>query len=346
MRIRRSVHDKISVPVPNRTYLSTPCPVQIKNKLPLLIKGKVALEVSKKFYSKSPRVVEVVVASAGETDRGLVRDYNEDKFCIVQDSENKGVFLFAIYDGHGGARCSEFLQGNLHKFILEDSELVSDTKNVMLRSFIKAENVFIEEAKRSGFDRSGSCAIVCVVVKDKCFVANVGDSRAVLSSNKGGKVFALSKDHKPADEGEMNRIVQAGGYVYQNSNYNAVPAVIGPHRVFPGRLSVSRTIGDIHAKLAQYGGNSNVIVPTPEIKHFRITNEHDFIIMCSDGIFDRLDNQKVVDCVWESFRETFSMPTQQRCIAAAKKVIQAALDRKSTDNVTVIIIAFSSILDN
>jgi protein phosphatase 2C family protein 2/3 len=159
------------------------------------------------------------------------------------------------------------------------------------------------------------------------------------------KVFPLSKDHKPADESEMARIVQAGGYVYQNSNFNAVPAIVGPHRVFPGRLSVSRTIGDIQAKLVQYGGNSNVIIPTPDVKNFRITAEHDFIVLASDGIFDRIDNQKVVDCVWEAFRENFRMSVQSRCQIAAKKVIQLAFERKSTDNVTVIIVAFANVIE-
>ena len=34
----------------------------------------------------------------------------------------------------------------------------------------------------------------------------------------------------------------------------------GPHRVQPGRLSVSRTIGDIEAKLTKYGGKDGVII--------------------------------------------------------------------------------------
>jgi protein phosphatase 2C family protein 2/3 len=314
----------------------------MQGKLPLLIKGKVALEVSKKFYLRPSQIVDLVVASAGETDQGLVRDYNEDKFVIIQQGN---LFFFGVYDGHGGGRCSEFLKQSLHELVLNDPDLQNDAKNVILRSFVHAENLFIEDAKRNNFDRSGSCALICLIIKDKCFVANLGDSRAVLSSNKGMKVFPLSKDHKPADESEMARIVQAGGYVYQNSNFNAVPAIVGPHRVFPGRLSVSRTIGDIQAKLVQYGGNSNVIIPTPDVKNFRITAEHDFIVLASDGIFDRIDNQKVVDCVWEAFRENFRMSVQSRCQIAAKKVIQLAFERKSTDNVTVIIVAFANVIE-
>lgn len=76
--------------------------------------------------------------------------------------------------------------------------------------------------------------------------------------------------------------------------------ILGPHRVLPGRLSVSRTFGDFEAKLPQFGGNDKVIVPEPEIKSFRISSQHDFIIMASDGIFDKLSNQDVVTCVWNS----------------------------------------------
>lgn len=60
-------------------------------------------------------------------------------------------------------------------------------------------------------ERSGSCAIVVLIVGEVCYIANVGDSRAVLSSNGGSSVVALSKDHKPSDVDEYNRIVKAGG---------------------------------------------------------------------------------------------------------------------------------------
>jgi protein phosphatase 2C family protein 2/3 len=46
--------------------------------------------------------------------------------------------------------------------------------------------------------------------------------------------------------------------------------VLGPHRVLPGRLSVSRTFGDLTAKIEKLKGNPNVVVATPDIKSFKI----------------------------------------------------------------------------
>jgi len=60
-------------------------------------------------------------------------------------------------------------------------------------------------------DKSGSCALVILIIGDVCFSANVGDSRALLSGSGGIKIYPLSRDHKPCDENERKRIIEAGG---------------------------------------------------------------------------------------------------------------------------------------
>ncbi len=67
----------------------------------------------------------------------------------------------------------------------------------------------------ANIERSGSCCIVALIVGDICYVANVGDSRAIISSHSGLKVAALSRDHKPLDDLEKPRILEAGGKIYQ-----------------------------------------------------------------------------------------------------------------------------------
>lgn len=71
-------------------------------------------------------------------------------------------------------------------------------------------------------------------------------------------------------------------------------------RVFPGRLSVSRSFGDVEAKVKDFNGNPKVLIAVPEIKSFEINSEQDFIIIGCDGIFDRLTNREIVQTARES----------------------------------------------
>jgi len=159
-------------------------------------------------------------------------------------------------------------------------------------------------------DNSGSCAIVIMIVDNKVYVANVGDSRAIMSADGGKRVLNLSKDHKPNEEGETWRITNNGGKIYQTQTMvpkldgSGNECILGPHRVFPGRLSVSRSFGDIEAKLPKYGGNMQVIVADPEIRVFDVDDSMDYILLACDGIFDKMESKEVIQTVWEGVMET------------------------------------------
>ena len=64
-------------------------------------------------------------------------------------------------------------------------------------------------------DKSGSCAVVTLIVDDTMYFANVGDSRAILSKNNGKSTVPITLDHKPSEISEQKRISMAGGRVYQ-----------------------------------------------------------------------------------------------------------------------------------
>lgn len=80
------------------------------------------------------------------------------------------------------------------------------------RDFIN--NIALNKSKEI-VDRSGSCALISLIIGDIVYFANVGDSRAIMSCNGGEKVLPITIDHKPNEENESKRIVSSGGKIYQ-----------------------------------------------------------------------------------------------------------------------------------
>lgn len=120
--------------------------------------------------------------------------------------------------------------------------------------------------------------------------------------------------------------------------------LLGPYRVFPGRLSVSRTIGDIEAKKEQYGGLPNVIIATPEIFKYDISDA-DFILLGCDGIFDQLSNKEVNDCAWMVIKLKAKETVHSKCSFVIDMILKSAMKRKSLDNVTCLMIALKKFDD-
>lgn len=120
----------------------------------------------------------------------------------------------------------------------------------------------------------------------------------------------MSQDHRPDRKIEQDRITKNGGHIYQTQSVANVPdekggiksqTIVGPLRVFPGRLSVSRTFGDIEAKMVKYNGNPNVVIAEPEIEVFVIDDKCDFFLLGCDGIYDKLTSAESAKCVWETY---------------------------------------------
>ena len=164
-----------------------------------------------------------------------------------------------------------------------------------------------------------------------------------MCRKKGTQARGLTIDHKPNLSTERQRIIAAGGQVYQTTTQIAgKKGFVGPYRVRPGGLSVSRAIGDPMAKLPSHSGNPKVIIAEPDIISFKITNEHDFIVIGSDGIFDQLSNEDVVQCVWNTTIKEKAFNIHQQCGVAIDCIMKNALARRSLDNITAAIIAFKN----
>jgi len=91
-------------------------------------------------------------------------------------------------------------------------------QEALREGFETVERGFIEESLNQPggtHDKSGSCALVLLIVDDTLYICNLGDSRAVMSQQSGNSVYALTRDHKPSDPQELRRVIDGGGKVYQ-----------------------------------------------------------------------------------------------------------------------------------
>ena len=286
------------------------------------------------------------------------RDYNEDRVSIIYNISKPSNFIetsnnkwpkcsfFGLYDGHGGKGCCDFLRDNLHKYIISDINFPHNPQKSLVNGFIKAEKNFLKEYGKK--DSSGSCAIVLLIIEKRCYIANVGDSRAILSGDNGLKTYILSRDHRPGDEREYKRILDAGGKIYQTEyenikNNNLNSHIIGPLRVFPGKLSVSRTLGDFEAKDPNFGGNPNVIISTPEIKYFDINDKNDFILIGCDGIFEKIKSKSLINFVWDIIKKFNFKDIHNLTGVCIEKVLNLCIEKESLDNLTLIMISLKSL---
>lgn len=124
--------------------------------------------------------------------------------------------------------------------------------------------------------------------------------------------------------------------------------LIGPIRVFPGHLSVSRTFGDPQAKLPLFGGKPGVVLAIPEIEAFKINERYDCIVLATDGVYERIANKDIMKCVITTLNETEldkRNDVHKVCAGAAECIIKNALVRKAKDNLTVLLVAFKHFKD-
>ncbi|XP_051150044.1 probable protein phosphatase 2C 11 [Andrographis paniculata] len=238
--------------------------------------------------------------------RASMEDYYEIR---VSEVNGQTVALFGVFDGHGGFRTAEYLKKNLFKNLSNHPEFMRDTKAAIVESFRQTDDDYLNEEKNQQKD-AGSTASTAVLVHDKLFVANVGDSRVVAC--RAGSAVPLSIDHKPDRSDERERIEQAGGFIVWAGTWR-----VG------GVLAVSRAFGD--KLLRPY------VVAEPEIQEEEVDGV-EFIIVASDGLWNVLSNKDAVNIVQDITDAE----------AAARKLIEEAYARGSSDNITCIVARFEN----
>jgi serine/threonine protein phosphatase PrpC len=264
----------------------------------------------------------------------------EDEYFVTD-----GGRFAAVFDGHGGGGVSSLLRDRLYKLMnqhLKSSLEFQDNSpfRPSLASSVAAlrsafQQIDAEVLLDDTLQYQGSTAVAVLVHEGDdghktILSANVGDSRAILSRNR--KAVNLTRDHKPNDEREKARIM-AMGETIEWDHYCKV------HRV--RNLSLSRAIGDRFAK--------PVVTGEVEIKHFPEVNEGDeFFLLASDGVWDVMDSQDVVDFVHNQLdsipnSDLLSEEDRDRLIQVRRKnmshaIAKEALRKGSGDNICVVLV--------
>lgn len=328
-------------------------------------------------------------AFAINTHKGIIRNYNEDRVSVLLNGQKKfknrakgisnqqtisSCAMFSIFDGHGGISCCNFLKERLHDTLVEELDIDGLFIPSIKKIFKKLDQEHLSTSQiGNSHSFSGSCSITIIFINNTGFAINVGDSRCIMSKRRGKEVVEITSDHKPDKIAEFNRIVENGGELYKMSSNlktfenqyhfvknfqelkrinelekNGRDLVFGPWRINPGGLSVSRTFGDKESKDTRYGGAEGIVVPDPEVFDFDLDGA-DFVILGSDGVFDRLTNTQIVQTVWETiaYHKNKSEDINQEFVLGecVNNVLKRAMLARSEDNVTVIMVCLSNLFD-
>ncbi|CAD8064336.1 unnamed protein product [Paramecium sonneborni] len=221
---------------------------------------------------------------------------NQDSAIVLPNClENLGYNMFGVCDGHGsnGHLVSQFIRQALPKH-LESLINKEDNKYKVIQKAFESTNKEIWDSE-TDTSLSGSTTVTVLIKKDQLWTANVGDSRAIICRNQEGnwKAIQITRDHKPNVEDEKQRILQAGGRVESQKDYYGNS--IGPERVWlsyidaPG-LAMTRSLGD---KVGAQAG----VTADPEIFEFTLTQYDQCIVIASDGVWEYLSNEDVMNVV-------------------------------------------------
>ena len=185
---------------------------------------------------------------------------------------------------------SEFVIQNLPQALLANVDILDrDPGQALSEAYLSVDDDLAAEPNVDG-TVSGTTAVTCLIKDSHLWIANSGDSRAIVVRKVGDvgnlKAIDMTIDHKPDSRGEMKRILQMGGRVTPAGANGGSARVWHNHR----GLAMSRSIGD---HLAATVG----VIAEPEISEYDLKEEDFAIVIASDGVWELLDSQTVADII-------------------------------------------------
>ncbi|KAM5557705.1 protein phosphatase 2C 57 [Rosa sericea] len=284
----------------------------------------------------------------GSTSLQGAREEMEDGVVVRSDGLD-GYSFAAVFDGHAGFSSVKFLRDELYKEccaalqggLLLSGKDIKAIREALQEAFEKVDAKLLDWLERNGEeDESGSTATVMFVGNDMLFISHVGDSSVVQSCS--GKAEVLTGPHRPYGSNkvclqEIKRIREAGGWIVNGR--------------ICGDIAVSRAFGDMRFKTkknemlkkgveegrwtekfvsrVQFSGD--LVTASPDVYQASLGADSEFLVLASDGLWDYINSSDAVSFVRNQLRQHGDV--QLACDALA----EAALDRKSQDNISIVI---------
>jgi len=247
-------------------------------------------------------------------------------------AEELRVSFFTVCDGHGGVQAADFVNTHLFDNIISCPAFTEDTEAAILAGFQQTESTFCTYVKEEDIDGMiGTTVTAVLIVENQLYVANLGDSEAVLCS--GGKEHLMTEAHIPSNPIEEQRVKDAGGSIVSDKRgtkrlghpaWN--PALVN--------IGVTRAIGDFFFKNQEYvGQKQSGLISTPSIKKWDLSPEDQFLIIASDGFWDVVKPREAVDYILRNIE----LDSDTIC----KQLLELSSSRRSNDNITVLLIKFA-----
>ena len=230
------------------------------------------------------------------TDKGKVRDHNEDSVVIVENF-NKEILL-AVADGMGGHNAGEIASSiaitHLGKRFKEVAS-IGDKEDAIrwLQETVSEINILIykyteEHPESTGM---GTTLVTAVFTKNFLLIGNIGDSSGFVLKNK--KLHKITTDHTL-----VNLLVKSGELTEEEAKDH------------PKKNVLMKALGAI----------SNV-----EMDIFDVEKDVDGIFLCSDGVTNMLEP----DIIEKVLNDRHSVEEK------VNKVIFKCNNRGGNDNISV-----------
>lgn len=245
----------------------------------------------------------------------------EPKLMLKRNGQIQSCQLYGVFDGHEGSGCAQFAKDNLANYLKQKIEKSLEWNDQIIYPAFKDvmvelnENFFNTIYTTGRVDKSGTAVLCALVIGEHVWVANVGDSRAILVDSFG-QVVQASHDAKPNDVRFSKGITKKGGKVYEGR--------------IEGQLAMGRALGDRNVN----ADNGSYVVPNkPKITKYNLADfEGGHLVLACDGIWDVATSEQVGEFVHQQ--------SQAGCDVAqiSKQIVATAFKAGSQDNLTALVV--------